>query len=311
MMYARNSARNVLSHLRQWAIFCVHHSKTMVPAEVTTLVAFLELMARSSGYGHIKAVVSSIKFLHGALDSPFPSDAFQLDATLRGLKRRLARTPFQVLPITPDILRRMYRHVNISNPAQLATWCAFLVAFYCLFRKASVVPESSASKTLPRQAIRLDSETRTVLIYVSHSKTIQFGQRDLVIPLVANSDSALDPWRHLQALLHTCPVSAESPAFSYRHNRCVTYSSFTASLKNLLTLAGLDPQLYSGHSFRRGGATFLHQAGGNVLQVQAAGDWSSMCFTRYLYLSLEQRLASQRLMQASINASTTNSNNTN
>ena len=43
-----------------------------------------------------------------------------------------------------------------------------------------------------------------------------------------------------------------------------------------------------------------------MLQVQAAGDWSSMCFTRYLYLSLEQRLASQKLMQASINASSTN-----
>ena len=227
-------------------------------------------------------------------------DAFQLNTTLMGLKRRLARTPFQVLPITPNILRRMFHHVDMEDPEELATWCSFLVAFFCLFRKASVVPESlssATSTTLTRGNFMLDTKSKTILVYVNHSKVIQFGQRDLVIPLMSNGDPALDPWRFLTKLFSLHSASFDSPAFTFRQGRCVTYKSFTTSLKRYLTRAGIDPNLYSGHSFRRGGATFLHQCGGNVLQLQAAGDWSSLCFTRYLFLSLDQRITSQEMMK--------------
>ena len=75
---------------------------------------------------------------------------------------------------------------------------------------------------------------------------------------------------------------------------------FTKRLKQLLKKAGLDPDLFSGHSFRRGGATFLHNCGGTVFMVQASGDWSSQCFARYLYLSEDQRLAAQMLIKNGI-----------
>ena len=84
-------------------------------------------------------------------------------------------------------------------------------------------------------------------------------------------------------------------------NRFISYSSFTSCLKILLKKAGYDPTLYSGHSFRRGGATFLHACGGTALMVQASGDWSSQCFTRYLYLSESDRLQSQLLISKGIN----------
>ena len=35
--------------------------------------------------------------------------------------------------------------------------------------------------------------------------------------------------------------------------------------------------------------------------VQVMGDWRSQIFTRYLYLTLEDRLAAQSLMQSAIN----------
>ena len=78
---------------------------------------------------------------------------------------------------------------------------------------------------------------------------------------------------------------------------------FTTRLKSLLTKAGYNADLYSGHSFRRGGATFLHSVGGTSLMVQASGDWSSTCFTRYLHLSFGERLRSQVLIANAISAS--------
>ena len=305
MMYARNTARNMKSHIKQWVCFCLHFKRSVIPASIQDLSVFMELMSRSSGYGHLKAVLASISFLHRSLDTMFPTNSFQLDATMMGLKRRLACTPFQVLPISPDILCQMYKHVDLNSKEDLATWCSFLICFFCLFRKASIVPESfhlDSSKILTRGNISRHQQSRTILIYVNHSKVIQYGQRDLVIPLSSNRDPALDPWCHMSLLLSSYPSTLNSPTFTYGPRKCVTYNSFTATLKHWLALSGFDPNLYSSHSFCRGGTTFLYTSGGNILQLQAAGDWSTLCFTKYIFLSMDQRMASQNLMMNKINS---------
>ena len=76
---------------------------------------------------------------------------------------------------------------------------------------------------------------------------------------------------------------------------------FSTRLKQLLKKAGYSPELFSGHSFRRGGATFLHNCGGTVLMIQASCDWSSQCFTRYLFLTEVQQLQAQLLVHNVIN----------
>ena len=81
----------------------------------------------------------------------------------------------------------------------------------------------------------------------------------------------------------------------------MTHQTFTERLKSLLSKSGLDPALFSGHSFRRGGASYLYSVGGSTLMVQVRGSWSSQIFTRYLYLSLKDRLAAQNRMMDNIN----------
>lgn len=226
--------------------------------------------------------------------------------TMQGLKRRLARVPFQVLPITPAILRKIYPHLNMQSLRDRALWCSYLVSFYGMLRKSSAVPKSvsySASKVLVRRNISVDVTNNMVYIYLGHGKTNNFCTRDIIIPIPGNSDPALDPVRHLHLLYDGVRAEPSDPAFTYAPGQFVKYSSFTSSLKELLKKAGYNPDLYSGHSFRRGGATFLHSCGGTALMIQASGDWSSQCFTRYLYLSESERLHSQLLMASHINSS--------
>ena len=106
----------------------------------------------------------------------------------------------------------------------------------------------------------------------------------------------------MSALFQKIQVGQDQPAFSYSSKQCITYVTFTKRLKQLLRAAGLSPELFSGHSFRRGGATFLHDCGETAMMVQASVDWTSQCFTRYLYLTEAQRLVSQRLMMSRINS---------
>ena len=61
----------------------------------------------------------------------------------------------------------------------------------------------------------------------------------------------------------------------------MTHPKFIQTLHLKLAAVGLQPELYSGHSFRRGGASFafaLHLLG-ELIQLQ--GDWSSDAYLRY------------------------------
>ena len=218
--YAKASARNVLSHIRQWLCFTIFFGLCFLPARTEDIIPFLELMALSSGYDHIKAVLGSIGFLHKNLGLSFPADSFQIKITLQALKRRLARAPNQALPIAPEQLLKMYKFIDISNPQDLALWCAFLVGFFGLLRKKSICPEDPSDvdpvKILTVRKVSVDRGKGVALLYINFSKTIQFGQRDLIIPLVSNNCKALDPVYHLDLLLSQTKASPDSPAFLYR-----------------------------------------------------------------------------------------------
>ena len=308
--YTKESAANVLSGVRQYLYFTLHFNLTPFPTSVDTMVCFMEFMAKTSGHPHLKHLLSSVKFVHEAMDLKFPVNSFQLDLTMQGLKRRLARVPFQVLPMTPAILKKMFLHLDMSNVKDRALWCSYLMSFYGLLRKSSAVPKNTTfdiNKVLVRRNIMVDTQNNMVYIYLGHGKTNNFCTRDVLIPIPGNDDPALDPVRHLNALFSSVITHENAPAFSFAADNYVTYSSFTSRLKSLLKKAGVDAALYSGHSFRRGAATFLHQCGGTALMIQASGDWSSQCFTRYLYMSESERLHSQNLMTNGINAMYQNS----
>ena len=303
--YTKESAANMVSAIRQWLYFTIFFSLQILPASTDSLVCFCEFMARTVSFQHIKHLVHAVQFLHQALNVPFPCDSFQLDMTLQGLKRRLARVAFQVLPISPSVLRAIYTHLNMEKTQDLALWCSFLISFYGLLRKKSVVPRAGPydpNKVLVRRHINVHSPTNTVYIYLGFSKTNQFGARDLVLPILGNSDPALDPVRHLKALFSKVPASADAPAFTYAPGKYITYNSFTTRLKSLLSKSGYPASQYSGHSFRRGGATYLYKCGGSQLMIQSSGDWSSTVFTRYLFLSTAERWKSQSLISRNISA---------
>ena len=302
--FTKESAANIVSAIRQYIYFTFHYKLEPLPASVDTLVCYMEFMAKTSGHPHLKHLLSSVKFMHEALELKFPVNSFQLDMTMQGLKRRLAKVPFQVLPLSPVILKQMFLNLDMNNIQDRALWCSYLVSFYGLLRKSSAVPKAAVfdvNKVLVRRNVAVDLQNNVVYLYLGHGKTNNFCTRDVLIPIPGNNDPAMDPVRHLNALFSAVPARPNDPAFTFAAGKCVNYSIFTSKLKALLKKSGLDPKLYSGHSFRRGAASFLHKCLGTALMIQASGDWSSQCFTRYLYMTEEERHHSQFLMSKAIN----------
>ena len=128
---------------------------------------------------------------------------------------------------------------------------------------------------LSRSKITLLHDKNIALVYINWSKTNQFGNKEIVIPMVADSVKALDPVFHLKLLYTKFNLSEHLPAFSFVKKgkvQCVTYDKFTTDLRKLLDKAGYRSRSYSGHSLRRGGATYLYKLGADPILIQASGD---------------------------------------
>ena len=298
--FAKGTRKNLRSGIKTFLIFCIKFGRPVCPTDRDTLMSFAQLMSYTVGYNHIKNLFAAVKFLHQALGHKFPEDDFQINSTLKAIKRLLAGTPYQTLPITPEILTKMYLFVDLRDPEQLATWCSYLTGFRCLLRKSNIVPISldkfDPRTGLSRSKIAVLQDKNIALVYLNWSKTNQFGNSQMVVPMVSDLLQALDPVFHLTELFSRFNLPDHLPAFSYVKNgklKCVTYAKFTTDLRKLLDKAGFRSKSYSGHSFRRGGATYLYRLNADPLLIQASGDWKSDCYQRYVFLSFEQRLEAQ------------------
>ena len=302
-MYAEGTKRNHRSNLKQFMLFCTKFQKPFCPTTSETLMAFARLESANLSYDSLKNIFSSIKFIHLATDQKYPEDNWQVESTLKAIKRELKGTPNQTLPISPQILLKMYAFCDIASPKGLADWSCFLTSFYCMLRKSSAVPTSLSSfnpKTgLSRLKVSFPPNKGICMVLQNYSKTNQFMNKHAIVPMVTNPTQALCPVFHMKQLFIRFNLPTESPAFSYVEKskiKCVTYSGFTKELRRLLDAAGYKSTSYSGHSFRRGGASYLYSLGADPLIIQASGDWASDCYTRYVCLSLDQRLLAQQKM---------------
>ena len=82
---------------------------SFLPVSRDTLLGFVELMSRTSGFDHIQHILSSVRFLHQFTGHVFPGDLFEFKVLVRGSRRKLAKSPKQALPITQHklIFRRI------------------------------------------------------------------------------------------------------------------------------------------------------------------------------------------------------------
>ena len=147
----------------------------------------------------------------------------------------------------------MYHHIDIANPQDLAIWCCILVGLFGLLSKKNICPEDAND---------LDP--------------VKFGLRDLTIPLIRSHSKALDPVFHLGLLFKRTQAPPDRPAFSYKTTSenlaFISHKMFKQRWKKLLSQSGFSPEKFSGHSLRRGGATYLYQCGASTLEIQASGD---------------------------------------
>ena len=196
------------------------------------------------------------------------------------------------MPFTPEILLKIHSTLDFAFAEDLVFWSVITTGFFSLARAANLLHTSSDSFQIKRGQIFIDGNV--MLLVFSHTKTIQFGEKQLLIPLLAIKNSPLCPITAYRAMLERIPAPADAPAFVLP---CLgnlvpyTYSKFSKKLRDVISLIDMNPRLYTSHSMRRGGASLAYHAGVPMRMIQIQGDWASDSYLRYIKLPHSDRLA--------------------
>ena len=199
---------------------------------------------------------------------------------LKGLRMQLARPTNQARPITVQNMNVMSRQVDKSSPEQVTAWTALVFAFLMLLRKSNLVPDTQkafdGAKQLTRESITVAANA--VMVDVVWSKTLQFKEKVLNIPLIRLRNKAICPLYWLLLMIQLNPASPSDPAFCYFRNgkfMTLTYPRLVYWLRRWLIMANINPEGYTMHSFRRGGASFLFDVNIPGQIIKLLGNWAS------------------------------------
>ena len=166
--------------------------------------------------------------------------------------------------------------------------------------KSEKLAKRESTKYLTRARVDMRHPDFIVLSFL-HTKTIQFGQRILRVPLL-RSDSPLCPvaaYRHAVSLLS----DSHTAAFAFQKQDGSVHPllpvHFVDTYRVLLKRASVpEAASYRGHSFRRGGASWAFDSGVPGELIQIMGDWKSDAYKVYLEFSLRSKVAiAHRLVQ--------------
>ena len=228
----------------------------------------------------------------------------------RGISRCLGRPPKQKLPITPALLLDIFSKLDDSSPQHCTFWAACLVAFFAFLRKSTLLPKSASPKDTDRALCIKDVNVSKshLTLRIRHTKTIQFGQRELDIPLVEVPGSPLCPVRAVIKMLSnlaSCKtvLCKDTPLFCYVSNgklEHLNHATFTSLLKKFLICCNVNPGEYSGHSFRRGGCTHAFNLGISPLLIKLRGDWKSNVYERYVNIAPAQHFMLAKSLALSV-----------
>ena len=212
--------------------------------------------------------------------------------SLKGIQRLKGHCVKQAAPITPELLFKIYQVLDMADTNDVVYWCLFLFAFFLLARKSNLVITTLSDLALGKCLVRDNVKVRDnhLEVTMNWTKTIQFGERSIVAPLIKIKNSVLCPYTAYMRMIKVVKADKGDPLFVLNNGKPVSYYLYQKKLRSLLDVLQLDSSLYSSHSFRRGFATFAFRHNISADNIQILGDWRSEAYKRYISLSVEDKL---------------------
>ena len=165
-------------------------------------------------------------------------------------------------------------------------------AFFSFLRISNLVPRTLADIGSPGALhltpLRVRFSAQGACLSITRTKTIQFKQRVLEIPIPCIPRSPLCPVAALREHLARNRPPPHMPLFvvtRHGNHTPILAHQYNAFIKAAISAIGVDPARYSSRSFRRGGASFAFNQQAPTEFIKAQGDWRSDAYLVYLNIS--------------------------
>ena len=260
---------------------------------VDDISAYAEwLIAANLAPSTIKNLLSAVKILYTWWQKHHIVKLFQSDAwslTLRGITNSVR--PSQTNKSTISIQDLIIIIQSCSFSLDLLPFkVGILLGFFGFLRVSNLAPPKVSDWDPSRHTTWDDVHVsdKGILFKIRWSKTRQSSSDSAVIPLPALGSSPLCPlraWLLYQAALEATQLQTPTPllvAITGSPGTPLTIPKFRAGFHQIMAAAGLSDRGYTPHSLRRGGASFLHQAGVLIPHIKTHGTWRSDAINAYL-----------------------------
>lgn len=299
--FAAGTRRNLRIQWESFLLFCHYFNFISAPVSTITLQLYSQFLSRSfRSVDSIKNYINGVKTMHLMMGHSVDHiNKFVLNLSLRGIGKLNPHCVKQAEAMTPEMLIKIYSVLDLRNKFDMVIWCLFLFAFFLLARKSNLVPTSNKDLKSGKFLLRRDvlDLGNHLIISFRWTKTIQRGERLLQLPLLNIEDSILCPVTAYRNMCKAIPAPDHCALFLLPNKKTITYAQFQNKLKYCVQKLGLDPQNFSTHSFRRGGASLAFRAKIPADKIKLMGDWKSDCYQRYLTFELEDKISVQNAMK--------------
>lgn len=258
-------------------VFPIHHLK------VAHFIAFsLHTGLKGSS---IQTQIAGLNYMHRMMGYPNITDNFIIKKLLSSAQK-ITHSSDKRMPITLSILKALPKALAYIVPTyydRVLYNAMFLTAFFALLRVGELTTtQYGSTNTIQFQDVQL-VKTKGNLSHIILNIQQHKHSQGIPIPitLTRQKDSNLCP---VLAISNYMSIRGPKigPLFITKEGFPLRSQQFAAILKECITSLGLDPQKYTSHAFRIGGASYADQQNFSETQLKRLGRWNSSAYSKYI-----------------------------
>ena len=193
--FAASTSRTYSAHLLVYVNFCEDIKIAFVPISQKDLGWYIAFLSRRLSFSSVRQYLNAVRLLHLEAGLKNPLEGNWYISSIKGVRRLKGDNVSQKLPITLNILRKIFLCLNLHSSFDRAFWTACLVGFFSFFCKSNLLVQSHILFD-PRKHLCADDVWFTpdgAILTVCWSKVIQFQEKVLHIPVPKIRNSPFCP----------------------------------------------------------------------------------------------------------------------
>jgi len=266
---AANTLRAYQADFKDFSAFCIKNGLSSMPTDPKILSLYLTHLSASSKFSTLKRRIASISVMHKIkgyyLDTKHPL----IMENLHGIKRVKGSIQKAKKPLLINDLKMIINAIDEANQSEnkkIRDRALILIGFSGGFRRSELVNIEYDDVEFVYEGVK---------IFIKRSKTDQSGEG--MIKAIPHFDNKL-----------FCPVSSLKKWINNSEIKSgkifdISDKSVALIIKKYVSLSGLDPNKYGGHSLRSGFATSAAESGAEERNIMAmTGHKTTQMVRRYI-----------------------------